>query len=62
MTDFKAGLVADGWELNLFVTNIDDERGQVYQDNTDFEPFFGRNKVSVVRPRAAGLRFIKYFN
>ena len=62
MTDFKAGLVADGWELNLFVTNIDDERGQVYQDNTDFEPYFGRNKVSVVRPRAAGLRFIKYFN
>ncbi len=62
VTDFKAGLVADGWEISMFVKNLDDERGQVFQDNTDFEPFWGRNRVSVVRPREAGLRFVKYFN
>ena len=62
VSDIKAGLVADGWEISLFVKNLDDERGQVFQDNTDFEPFWGRNKTSVIRPREAGLRFVKYFN
>ena len=39
VTDFKAD-VADGWEISMFVKNLDDERGQVFQDNTDFEPFW----------------------
>jgi iron complex outermembrane recepter protein len=55
----KYGLVGDDWEVNLFVNNISDRRGQLYHDITDFEPFFGRQRTSVIRPREFGVRFFK---
>jgi outer membrane receptor protein involved in Fe transport len=58
VSDIKLGLVADAWEVDLFVTNVGDERGQTYHDNTDFEYFWGNDRTSVIRPRSYGLRVI----
>ncbi len=55
----KYGVVGDDWEFNVFVNNLADERGQLYHDVTDFEPFWGRQRVSVIRPREFGVRFYK---
>ncbi len=64
--DLKYGLVGATWEANIFVRNLTDERGQVFHDVSDFEMFWvvdanerGRQRVSVIRPREIGLRFIK---
>jgi outer membrane receptor protein involved in Fe transport len=58
-TNLKFGLVGGDWEANLFVNNLGDERGQLYHDVTDFEPYFGRSRLSVIRPREIGVRFYK---
>jgi len=58
-TSLKFGLVGGTWEANLFVNNLTDERGQIYHDVTDFEPFWGRQRTSVIRPREIGVRFYK---
>lgn len=58
-TSLKYGVVGDTWEANLFVNNLGDERGQLYHDITDFEPFWGRQRTSVIRPREIGVRFFK---
>ncbi len=57
----RLGLVGDSWEANIFINNLGDERGQLYHDVTDFEPFFGRSRVSIIRPREYGIRFIKHW-
>ncbi len=57
----RLGLIGESWEANVFVNNLTDERGQLYHDVTDFEPFFGRSRLSVVRPREYGVRFVKYW-
>jgi outer membrane receptor protein involved in Fe transport len=57
----RIGLVGDSWEANVFINNLTDERGQLYHDITDFEPFFGRSRVSVIRPREYGIRFVKHW-
>jgi len=58
-TNLKFGLVGNTWEANLFISNLGDERGQLYHDITDFEPYFGRQRTSVIRPREIGVRFFK---
>jgi outer membrane receptor protein involved in Fe transport len=57
----RLGLVGNSWEANLFINNLTDERGQLYHDVSDFEPFFGRQRTSVIRPREYGIRFIKHW-
>ena len=57
----RFGLQGSSWEANIFINNLTDERGQLYHDVSDFEPFFGRQRTSIVRPREYGLRFIKYW-
>ena len=57
----RLGLQGSSWEANLFINNLTDERGQLYHDVSDFEPFFGRQRTSVIRPREYGIRFIKYW-
>ena len=56
VSDFKVGLVADAWEVDLFVKNAFDERGQLNRDNTDFEYFWGNDRTTVIRPRTFGVR------
>ncbi len=58
MGDIKVGTIHKDWEFDIFVSNFTDERGQVYHDGTDFEPFWGRSRLSVTRPRTFGARFI----
>lgn len=55
----KFGIIGDTWEANIFANNLADERGELYHDVTDFEPFFGRQRTSVIRPREIGVRFFK---
>jgi outer membrane receptor protein involved in Fe transport len=57
----RIGLVGGSWEANVFINNLTDERGQLYHDVSDFEPFFGRARLSVIRPREYGIRFIKHW-
>jgi outer membrane receptor protein involved in Fe transport len=57
----RIGLVGGSWEANVFINNLTDERGQLYHDVSDFEPFFGRSRVSIIRPREYGIRFIKHW-
>ena len=55
----KFGVVGESWEANIFINNLTDERGQLYHDVTDFEPFWGRQRTSIIRPRELGVRFFK---
>jgi outer membrane receptor protein involved in Fe transport len=57
----RLGLVGPSWEANLFINNLTDERGQLYHDVSDFEPFFGRQRTSIIRPREYGIRFVKFW-
>ncbi len=59
VSNLKFGLIAGDWEASLFINNLGDERGQLYHDVTDFEPFFGRQRTSVIRPRELGVRFYR---
>lgn len=52
IADFKAGLEADGWEVNLFVDNLTDERARLAV--LDFVP---GGIVRVNRPREYGVGF-----
>ncbi|MEH6586593.1 MAG: TonB-dependent receptor [Halioglobus sp.] len=56
-TDISMGLATDNWSARIFVNNLDDERGTTYYDSSDFDPFFGRSSVNIIRPRNAGLSF-----
>jgi outer membrane receptor protein involved in Fe transport len=55
----KFGINGEDWELNFFGNNLFDERGQLYHDVTDFEPFWGRQRTAIIRPREFGIRFFK---
>ncbi len=57
----RIGLIGSSWEANLFINNLTDERGQLYHDVSDFEPFFGRQRTSIIRPREYGVRFVKFW-
>ena len=57
----RLGIQGSSWEANIFVNNLTDERGQLYHDVSDFEPFFNRQRTSIIRPREFGVRFIKYW-
>ncbi len=65
LADLRLGLTApDGsWQIDLFVTNITDERAQIYQ-GANYEYQWGRtgeydqaHSVYTVRPREFGIRF-----
>ncbi len=59
VSNVKIGLIGSQWEASVFINNLGDARGQLYHDVTDFEPFYGRQRTSVIRPREIGLRFFK---
>ncbi len=67
IADLRVGLIADaGWELDLFINNLTDERAQ-YDQGGNFEIAFssvedGRSnyhRVYTNRPREYGMRFSK---
>ncbi len=70
VADIRIGLISSdgGWEINLFVNNVTDERAQVNQDNAAGEWAWGRSgeyehshNVYTVRPREYGIRFYHRF-
>ena len=54
--DVKLGLTSDEWNLEVFINNVTDERAVLYDDDLSFDPYFGRRRVSVNRPREYGIR------
>ena len=60
-SSIRLGLTGGSWEANIFINNLTDERGQLYHDVSDFEPFFDRQRTSVIRPREYGIRFTKHW-
>ena len=57
----KFGLQGEDWEANLFVSNLTDERAQIYRNPDWADAFWGRERVSVNRPREIGVRYFKRF-
>ena len=64
--DLRVGLISpdDGWQVDLFVNNVTDERAQIYQGASLGAWQWGRtgeyehgHNVYTVRPREYGLRF-----
>ncbi len=64
IADLRFGLVSpnDGWQVDLFIANITDERAQISQGGSGWQ--WGRSgqydrshTVYTVRPREIGLRF-----
>ena len=52
-TDIILGYESGNWTARFAVMNLDDERGTTYFDSTDFDTFFGRSSVNIIRPRRA---------
>ncbi|MFT4823552.1 MAG: iron complex outermembrane receptor protein [Halioglobus sp.] len=52
-TDIVLGYESGNWTARFAVMNLDDERGTTYDDSTDFDTFFGRSSVNIIRPRRA---------
>ena len=55
--DLRAGLTSDNWTLEGFVSNVFDERANLYNNSLFLDYFFGRQRVTTNRPREFGVRF-----
>ena len=55
--DARIGLDGGSWSITGYIQNIDDERGEVFYSNR-----WGRERLSVSRPRTYGFSVRKYFN
>jgi outer membrane receptor protein involved in Fe transport len=55
--DFRAGLDGDGWSATFYVNNLDDERGEIFYNNR-----WGKERLTISRPRTYGLAFRKHFD
>ena len=55
--DLRAGLDRDGWSVTLYVRNLDDQRGKISYNNR-----WGKERLTVTRPRTYGFSFRKYFD
>jgi iron complex outermembrane receptor protein len=59
--DLRFGLDADNWSMQLYVSNITDERATLFANPYELEYFFGRSRETVNRPRTFGVRWIQRF-
>ncbi len=59
--DLKFGLDGPRWSMQLYVSNITDERAVLFANPYEFDYFFGRSRVTVNRPREFGIRWIQRF-
>jgi len=55
--DLRAGLDGDGWSATFYVQNLDDERGETFYNNR-----WGKERLSITRPRTYGFAVRKYFD
>jgi outer membrane receptor protein involved in Fe transport len=56
--DLRAGLRRETWELNLFATNLDDERGVL---TGGLDKAVNKSAFNYIQPRVIGLSFLKSF-
>ena len=61
VTDVILGYTSGDWRAQLTVNNISDERGIVYRDTSDFDPYYGRASDIVIRPRNISFSIRKNF-
>jgi hypothetical protein len=59
IADVKMGIMGDDWELDLFISNLADERAEIAVNDWYFDFFFGRGRQYTNRPREIGVRFTK---
>ena len=60
VTDLKFGFETTEWSAQLYINNLDDERGITYKTNY-VGNYFGQSNDSVIRPRNIGVSFRKSF-
>jgi outer membrane receptor protein involved in Fe transport len=60
-TDLLFNLDYSNWSAQLYVRNLSDERGIMYEDSQDFDQYFGWNSSFVIRPRSFGISLRRYF-
>jgi outer membrane receptor for ferric coprogen and ferric-rhodotorulic acid len=56
ISDLKFGFATEDWSTQLFINNLDDERGVTYTDNY-YDNLWGQSNHYVIRPRNAGVSF-----
>jgi len=59
--DLRFGIDADNWSMQLYVSNITDERAVLFADPYEFDYFFDRSRVFINTPRQFGIRWIQRF-
>ena len=59
IADMKMGIMGNDWELDLFISNLTDERAEIAVNDWYFDFFFGRGRQYTNRPREIGVRFTK---
>jgi outer membrane receptor protein involved in Fe transport len=56
IADLRAGLATGDWAIEAFLTNITDERAVLYNNDLNYDPFFGKRRVTTNRPREYGIK------
>ena len=59
--DLRFGLEHDDWSLQLFISNITDERAVLFANPYEFDYYYDRSRITVNRPREIGVRWIQRF-
>ena len=59
--DLRFGFDHDKWSLQLYVSNITDERAVLFANPYEFDYYYDRSRVTVNRPRQFGIRWIQRF-
>ena len=59
--DLRFGIDAANWSMQLFVSNLTDERAVLFANPYEMDYFYGRSRVTVNRPREFGIRWIQRF-
>ncbi|HMB60493.1 MAG TPA: TonB-dependent receptor, partial [Xanthomonadales bacterium] len=59
--DLRFGIDADNWSMQLYISNLTDERAVLFANPYEFDYFFGRSRVNVNTPRQFGIRWIQRF-
>jgi len=59
--DLRFGIDADNWSMQLYISNLTDERAVLFANPYELDYFFGRSRVTVNTPRQFGVRWIQRF-
>jgi outer membrane receptor protein involved in Fe transport len=60
--DMRAGIGNEQWEMEVYVSNLWDERAVINHPGYRLNRFYGQDRVVTNRPRNIGLRIKRHFN